>query len=220
MSLTHRKPRPLNRDVATPRDTRLYIVACDDTYAPLQYFGFFKLTRVRVHVVPTVDGSSWAGHVLERLLEYEHEDDDERWMLLDTDHYITGTHIGGFKESLQLASQKGVRVAISRPCFELWLALHHLDESAVKHLPDAAAVEDALRAHLGEYNKRNLKPEHFPVTRVPTAYKRAQALDLLVGKGDLPQENTTRVYLLWKSILDKSSPSQLPQELLTLLPGS
>jgi hypothetical protein len=58
MSLIQRKPRPLNRDVADFRDDRLFIVACDDTYAPKQYFSFFNITRVQVHVVPTEDNSS------------------------------------------------------------------------------------------------------------------------------------------------------------------
>ena len=77
MSLIQRKPRPLQRDSESLRDDRLFIVACDDRFAPEQYFGFFKLTRVKVFVVSTTDGSSSAQHVLERLLAYAHEADDE-----------------------------------------------------------------------------------------------------------------------------------------------
>jgi predicted AlkP superfamily phosphohydrolase/phosphomutase len=73
MSLFQRKARPLKRDDASLRDDRFYIVACDDTYAPKQYFEFFKIPRVQVHVIPTVDGTSAARHVLERLLQFEHE---------------------------------------------------------------------------------------------------------------------------------------------------
>jgi len=83
MSLTKRKKRPLTRDTSSFRDDRLFIVACDDTYAPKQYFDFFKLSREQVHIVPTQDCKSSAVHVLKRLLEFEHEEDDELWMLLD-----------------------------------------------------------------------------------------------------------------------------------------
>jgi hypothetical protein len=38
MSLVQRQPRPLTRDAVSLRDDRLFIVACDDTYAPKQYF--------------------------------------------------------------------------------------------------------------------------------------------------------------------------------------
>src|SRR6266849_4751622 len=96
MSLVARKARPLKRDSDSLRDDRLFIVACDDTYAPKQYFEFFKIIRVKIHVVATQDGTSAAEHVLERLRNIDHEDDDELWMLLDTDHYTTGSHLKSF----------------------------------------------------------------------------------------------------------------------------
>jgi hypothetical protein len=45
---------------------------------PKQYFDFFRLTRVQIHVVPTVDGTSAAAHALRRLLSFDHDEDDER----------------------------------------------------------------------------------------------------------------------------------------------
>ena len=90
MSLTQRKPRPLIRDSESLRDDRLFIIACDDTYAPKQYFNFFSMARIKVHVIetPKEDTSSHATHVLKRLQEVKYDEDDERWMLLDTDHCI------------------------------------------------------------------------------------------------------------------------------------
>ena len=137
MSLIQRQPRPLTRDAASLRDDRLFIVACDDRFAPKQYFNFFRLTRVQVHVVPTPDGSSAARHVLDRLLRVDHDEDDERWMLLDTDHCVQGTHLAGFVEALAEAKRQRVNVALSKPSFELWLLLHHVEESALGPLPAA-----------------------------------------------------------------------------------
>lgn len=57
---------PLSRDPHTFRDDRLFIIACDDTYAQKQYFDFFRLPRIQVHVVPTTDGTSNAQAVLDR----------------------------------------------------------------------------------------------------------------------------------------------------------
>jgi len=110
MSLTSRKPRPIearDKEPSRLRDDRLFIVACDDTYAPEQYFGFFKLTRVKVFVVPTQDGTSVPRYVLERLLQYEHEEDDELWMVLDTDHLIQRSHLAGFVQSCMRRDAKG-----------------------------------------------------------------------------------------------------------------
>ncbi len=108
MSLIQRKPRPIRRDDKTLRDDRLFIIACDDTYAPKQYFEFFQIARIQVHVVQTEAGTSSARHVIERLLEFKHncEEDDELWMLLDTDHYIRKEHIRSFITAIKKARTK------------------------------------------------------------------------------------------------------------------
>lgn len=210
MSLVRRKARPLKRDKTTLRDCRLFIIACDDTYAPEQYFNFFSISRVKVYVVPTTDGTSSASHVLRRLLEYDHDDDDELWMLLDTDHYVEKTHVKKFKAALKEAKQKGVKVALSKPCFELWLLLHHLEASQVLDLANATEVESRLRGILGKFNKKRLRTEHYPAERVAQAIKEAKKLDSGLNGGDIPNQNTSRVYLLWKAIMGKALPSQLP----------
>jgi hypothetical protein len=220
MSLFDRKPRPIptrDKDPSSLRDDRLFIVACDDTYAPQQYFAFFRLTRVKIHVVPTLNGTSVAEYVLDRLLSFDYGEGDERWMLLDTDHVTQGTHLPGFLRALQTAATQGVNVALSKPCFELWLLLHHELETAVSTLGNAKDVEEVLRAQLGEYNKTNLKEEHYPPSLVAAAFERAERLDLSVGGGSIPNANTTRVYQLWKAIVSKALPSQLPPEFHRLI---
>lgn len=213
------KPRPLNRDTDSLRDDRLFIIACDDTYAPKQYFNFFQLPRVQVYVVetPSDENRCHAIDVLQRLENIEHDDEDERWMLLDTDHYVKGPHIKEFRRIIKEAKEKGISVALSKPCFELWLLLHHTDKDAVTGLDDAKAVEKSLRVQLGEYNKTSLKREHFPVETVAKAYLQARDLDKTVKGGVIPQTNTSRVYRLWEVIIANALPSQLPPELTTLL---
>ena len=210
MSLLQRRPRPLVRDRDGLRDDRLFIVGCDDTYAPKQYFGFFTIPRVKVEVVPTTDGTSVAQQVLDRLLAFDREEGDEAWMLLDTDHCAQGTHLKSFIPAIKEAQQKGVRVALSKPCFEVWLLLHHFDETSIDSHSACSDVEDALRAQLGGYNKTNLKQEHFSLTSLAAACARAQRLDASVQGGDIPSANTTRVYQLWQAIASKALPSQLP----------
>lgn len=217
MTLVPRQPRPLTRDAASLRDDRLFIVACDDTFAPKQYFDFFRLTRVQIHVVPTPDGSSAASHVLDRLLRVDHDLDDELWMLLDTDHCAQGTHLASFVETLRKAKQQGVNVSLSKPSFELWLLLHHIEETALGVLPAAKDVEEALRARLGEYNKTNLKQVHYPFRSVGDACIRAERLDATVAGGEIPNQNTTRVYRLLKAIAAKALPQHLPPELRCLV---
>ncbi|MDI1292936.1 MAG: RloB family protein [Methylobacter sp.] len=213
------KPRPLNRDTSSLRDDRLFIVASDDSYAPKQYFNFFRLSRVQVHVVetPLDENRCHAIDVLQRLEAIDHKEEDERWMLLDTDHYVNGSHVKEFRRIIKEAKEKGISVALSKPCFELWLLLHHADKDSVTELDNAKAVEKCLRGRLGEYNKTSLKREHFPVETVAVAYLQARDLDKTVKGGVIPKTNTSRVYRLWEAIIANTLPSQLHPELAALL---
>jgi hypothetical protein len=67
-----------------------------------------------------------------------------------------------FVQTLAEAKRKGINVALSKPSFELWLLLHHLDETALGALPAAKDVEEKLRSVLGEYNRTNLKQQQLP----------------------------------------------------------
>lgn len=218
--VSSRKPRPLNRDQQVYRDDRLYLVACDDTYAPDQYFKAYEQafngTRVQVRVIPTEDGTSSAEHVLNRLLAVEGlEDYDQRWLVLDTDHYINDSHRASFLKALSRARQEGVRLAISHPSFEFWLILHHVpaDDSRLSKITDADLIGDLLREVLGSYNKKNLDHRHFTLSNVSQAIRRAALIDGETPGGDIPERPTTRVYLLWKEIIRNASLAQLPYEL-------
>jgi hypothetical protein len=218
MSAVQRKARPLTRGAGSLRDDRLFIVACDDTYAPRQYFNLFRLPRVQIHVIPTIDGTSAAEHVLRRLLEIDHEDDDERWLLLDTDHYTHGSHLQSFMAALGEANRQGINIALSKPCFEIWLLLHHVDEQVAGSLSSASEVESSLRMQLGQYNKAKLRAEDYPGTHVSQACLRAERLDQATGGTLIPLTTTTRVYQLWRSIAAKALRSQLPPEFWELIP--
>ena len=54
-------------------------------------------------------------------------DYDEIWCVFDVDEHPE------IKQSVNRARQKGVKVAVSNPCFELWLVLHHQDQTAYIH---------------------------------------------------------------------------------------
>jgi hypothetical protein len=150
-------------------------------------------------------------------MEFDYEPDDELWMLLDTDHMLERNHIRGFLRALRNAKRRGVQIAISRPSFELWLLLHHEPEQAVKHLTSASETESALRNALGEYNKVLLKETDFPLNTIVTACQRAIRLD--ERKAELiPRSVGSRVYRLWLSIAKKTMVSELPPELLGLVP--
>src|SRR5665213_2946471 len=130
MPLIHRRSRPMPRDEGKLRDARLFVIATEDTYAPKQYFGFFEHPRIHVEVLETSIGEGPDPRsVLNRLIkfaeEYQITGDDQLWAFLDTDHWIRGNHKKGLIQAIDEARQRGYRVAMSHPCFDLWLLLHH-----------------------------------------------------------------------------------------------
>lgn len=218
---TYKKARSFLRIEGGFRDDRIFLIACDDRYAPEQYFGFLKIPRIKLYVVPTEDCTSHAKHVLNRLLSLEAEVFDERWMLLDTDHCIEENHFRAFEEALKTARQKKVKIALSKPCFEFWLALHVFSEDELKSAQWNAAdeIEKALSARLpGGYNKTKLRSEHYTEC-VSEAFRLAKKIDAAVDGGDRPSRNTTRVYQLWESLMNGMSLRQraeLPENLKKL----
>ena len=198
------------------RDDRLFYIGCDDSYAPKQYFGFFKMPRIKICVVPAVDNLSHAQYVLEKLRLIKSEDDDEKWMVLDTDHCIKNGHFASYEKALSEARRIGIHIAISCPCFEVWLALHYSSLEEVAKLATAEASAKHLSSVANGYNKTKLREDAFVVESLPDAYHRAAAMDAEVAGGDKPNGVTTRVYQVWHNILLKALASQLPDVLREL----
>jgi hypothetical protein len=159
--------------------------------------------------------------VLERLRarhDQEHfEPDDECWLVLDTDHNTAPNHLPTLITTIREAQDDGIHVALSFPCFEFWLLLHHVDEEEARHLLKCGDVESTIRANVGEYNKTNLKAEHYGNGSASDATIRAERLDQTVGGGDIPDSPTTRVYRLIRAIVSKGIASDFPIELRALI---
>jgi hypothetical protein len=188
------------------RDARLVFVATEGQETEPAYFEALKRlfvpegSRLHVIVLPTIDGRSAPGHLVERLdaaaREYRlGELRDEFWLVGDVDDWKVKT----FAAVATLARQKGYELAISNPCFELWLLLHFRAE--VTSATTADACERALREALGgSYNKANLRAAPFSVERVNDAVARAEQLDAAPAEPWPTAPPVTRVYRLVRSI--------------------
>lgn len=204
---SRRRIRNLHRDRIDYRDAPMFYVATEDRYAVSQYLGFLSLSWVQVHVL-TPDAHAISGQTaLQRLKQTSIEPGDQRWLLLDTDHIVRGEHLREFTTTLQQARQSEINVALSNPCFEFWLWLHWQDAFPATN---CRTVEESLREAIGEYNKKNLKPEHWPLERVFAACHRARSLDATTPGGDIPSSPTSRVYQLIESIALAASARRMP----------
>lgn len=153
-----RQRRPINRSIGAVRDSRLFVIATEDRYAPVQYFGAFSGRGFHVKLLPTgEDGLSSPRHVLDRLKgvfdDYDIRSDDSLWLLLDKDRWTQPNHVLNFTEVLTQARQSGVNVAISGPCFDYWIALHLAKEFDPSLVGDCESVRSMMIKLGYNYNK-------------------------------------------------------------------
>ncbi|MGA2031906.1 MAG: RloB family protein [Thermoguttaceae bacterium] len=201
-----RKKRPLDRDAGVLRDASLIVVASEDTYAVKDYFSRFKTRRVQFIVVPTEDGRSAPAAVIDRLDEFKDreatEEDDQFWLCIDKDHWADSGHIANLAQVLQHCKQKGYQVAISCPCFELWLLLHFENVEPTAQLTCRQIVK-RLSEVAGGYDKKGCGRLPLAKTMVHNAVERAKSLD--TSGSLIPETLSTRVYKIIAALQAKDA---------------
>lgn len=195
------------------RDARipLVFVATEDTYAAKQYLdalqtlGVVDRSRVEVVALPTLNGRSTLGALLDRLKDHHEALDvslpqDELWAVFDVDQQKVQSLAG----AVQVAKSRGVRLAGSNPCFELWLLLHlTADVSSIPSSVDdrtaAKLCEQRLRdALLAEsrgargYDKTDIGPGRFAV---PERVREACARALVLSAATEPWPSTVGTHV-------------------------
>ena len=190
------------------RDASLIIIACEGEKTEAEYLNFscFQNSRVKLCIVPSKEGKSAPVYILENLEEeaqkYDLKQGDQLWIVMDTDRWIFETQI---KPLLNARIKKfPVQLAVSNPCFELFLYLHFssMPESPVK---DSKTMEKMLRSRLGQYSKANLSEEPY-APNIQVAIQEAEKTEY--GTNTLPQNPGTDVGKLIKIILSKCQVSE------------
>ena len=191
------------------RDARLFVIATEDTYAAKQYFSAFEgvSQRVKIMVFETTDNRSSPQHVIDRLIKYKRDEeldkDDCLWALLDTDHWVEPNHVSRLVEARKCAKENDIMVAMSNPCFDLWLLLHHMDLPDDHGILDGKGVTDFMRRNGVPFNKLRLELKDYGPEAVRRAIERAGRL---MGLGPQspsgwPQSAGTQVHLLLEELL-------------------
>lgn len=98
---------------------------------------------------------------------------DQVWCVCDVDAFDV-------REAVQLARECGIGLALSQPCFEVWLILHKKDFRKSAH--HAKEVEAELSRVLPRWDKSTLRMEDF-WEGMEDAIRRAKAL------GEPPKNN-------------------------------
>ncbi len=158
------------------RDARIFVIAVEGEKTEARYFSLFDSDRVHVEVLSAgQDGLSAPRQVIERLVEFEEQfdlgKDDERWLVIDVDRQRPQF----LSEATQVAQESGYGLAISNPCFELWLLLHFQEADVVD--TDCNAVIERLRPHTGGHNKPRIRLDPYTLAGVRAAIARAKVLE-------------------------------------------
>ncbi len=205
------------------RDARLIVIASEGKDTERIYFKAlakeYTNPRVHVHILKRSEdekNNSSPEHVLEQLNEYkcqyELEADDELWLVTDKDHWTEAMLSRVATECMQDVS---MHMALSNPCFELWLLLHLVDVSSLTPEEQLLWMENRrkskssnpylkvlLRQKMGSYHESAYDVLTL-IQHVEVAIERARLLDK--NPADRwPQTLGTRVYLLAESVMNRN----------------
>jgi hypothetical protein len=162
--------RPLKRKVATRRPRKTLVIFCEGARTEPEYLGALK-RQPSVRDVAAVDlrikigrGRSvprtlvaMAAEARSRAIDEEAEI-DEFWCVFDVEW---PRNHPGLKEAMRQAEANDIKLAVSNPCFELWLILHFQDHAAWLDNNDARR----LRRHLDGSSDKGLDAaEYMPLT--------------------------------------------------------
>jgi len=198
-------PRPKDYHVKVDRrDSTTFVIAFEGEKTELIYFRSLTVGRRRVNLVPLPtepDGKSAPKHLLFRLDEWlvrnavREADRMALWLVMDVDHHFRGNHVRDTHGTLDEARRRNVQVAVSAPCFELWLLLH-LEE--VDQVCTCDAVEQRLKFLMQGYNHNRYDPTGL-LPGVAEAVRRAEALDATPDQRE-PSNPGTQVYRLVRAL--------------------
>jgi hypothetical protein len=200
-----RKPRPLDRDLGVVRDASLIVIASEDTHAVESYFARFQPRRVQFKVLPTEEGHSSPQHIVDRLDKFRKEfyldAGDQLWYCGDTDHWVRANHLPNLLQVMAHCNQAGYHVALSNPCFELWLLLHFVDFPG--HLNTCADLCRWLSQNAQGYSKDRGCQAVLTAEMISQAAERAAAMD--TDANQIPEIITTRIYRILALLIGRES---------------
>jgi hypothetical protein len=168
------RAKDLKRRVAVRPEKRTIVVHCEGEASEPDYLnGLKRLPHIKENIAITIEIDPGHGvplTLVERAVARKESDEevDELWCVFDVEAPRKHPNLA---KAVRLAAAHDIRLAISNPCFELWLILHSQDQTAF--LTSEAAERQSRRID-GRKGKR-IDPA-FYLDHRRAAARRAQAL--------------------------------------------
>ncbi|MFJ8858611.1 RloB family protein [Streptomyces sp. NPDC102451] len=178
-----RRGKPLKRAKGVRQEQRRYLIYCEGECTEVQYFQGLKAELRALPVAICVGGEHGEPmSVVRAAIEhkkrapYSSEDRrteyDEVWCVIDVE---APTPHDGLDEALARARREGVGVALTNPCFELWILLHFMDVSGYRTSKGAQKALEELG--IGGYTASRKHVDYESLReRFPAAAERAHRL--------------------------------------------
>jgi hypothetical protein len=192
------------------RDPRpVIVIVCEGKNTEPQYFkGLWEAARnprVRIfipqdHGVPKtlVEAAKQLKTNAQAEAQKQHDENlaiDSVWCVFDIDEHPN------LPDAKQTARDNGIGLAISNPCFELWLLLHFRESPGMQH---RNKLRQLLKEHVPEYDK-SVEFSTYSAG-YPEAVKRARRLDQSAeGAGEPGRNPTTGVHRLAELVCEEVS---------------
>ncbi|MES3016397.1 MAG: RloB family protein [Bacteroidota bacterium] len=225
-----REPIPLIRQGGHFDAEKLFVLSYEGTVTEKKYFQDFRASEYfnnngLIEIVPLKrpKGKGSDPFSVKKLLnwakkEYGFKISDEFWLIIDRDDWES-IHKLSFDDLVaECKKEENFYLAMSNPCFEIWLVLHLKNLSEFTQDEQILLLENAKvnnsKNHIdivvGElqggdrgYNKRPNPNIYLPLTR--TAIERAKLIDNL--EEDYPKSIGTQLYKLIEKLIDNKSPN-------------
>ena len=181
---------------------KFFVVATEGEKTEKLYFDEFKPSRdavMQVKVLENKQHKTKPKDCLERLKSYEANyqlgPEDELWLMIDRDSWEEAELN---EVARKIEKRANYFLALSNPCFELWLYLHLRDNKPFNHRHQLLPELEKL---LGSYGKGNYDAARIAES-VDAAIERAEKLDT-PPQNPWPKQQGTHVYRLMKRILGR-----------------
>ena len=182
------KAKDLRRRTASRPERKTIVVFCEGEASEPDYVNALKrLPGVRGNTSINVEIDPGRGvplTLVKRAVDRCDDDEiDECWCVFDVEWPRNHPNLN---QAIRLATQHGIHLAISNPCFELWLILHFEDQTAFMDTADAERKSRGLDGRVGKRidTSRYMEHRHVAAERATSLAKRHTA-----NQSSFPNDN-------------------------------
>ncbi len=187
-NLRRDRNRKTARRATSLTQRKIVLIVCEGKETEPQYFNGLRVDCKNPRVTIKIANEHGVPRTIVEIAKtHKHQFDyDSVWCVFDVDEHPN------IPDARQMARDNGIKLAISNPCFELWLLLHFTEPPGCH---DRKMIKRRLKGYIEGYDKKvdfgMLKPG------LEDALRRAKRLDKQAGDLGKPDCNpTTGVYRL------------------------